>query len=113
MLIVVALLAVARLAALAMGSGVVIGCLSIGLAVLGLLLLAFDAIRARLSADPRRPAPAEHRLTAGDELFGEHDVIRDMIREERAVSPDMLGTDVAHAELIEDLRRHHRPRVRR
>jgi hypothetical protein len=48
---------------------------SVGLCVLGLLLLFVDARLER-----RRPArPEDH--SAGDELFGEHEVERDLARE--------------------------------
>jgi hypothetical protein len=50
---------------------------AVGLCVIGLLLLFVDTRLER-----RRPAQAEGQdHTAGDELFGEHDVERDLTRE--------------------------------
>jgi uncharacterized membrane protein YuzA (DUF378 family) len=49
----------------------------VGLCAIGLLLLLIDARQER-----RRPAQAdEEDHTAGDELFGEHEVERDLARE--------------------------------
>jgi uncharacterized membrane protein YuzA (DUF378 family) len=49
----------------------------VGLCAIGLLLLLIDARQER-----RRPAqPDEEDHTAGDELFGEHEVERDLARE--------------------------------
>jgi uncharacterized membrane protein YuzA (DUF378 family) len=49
----------------------------VGMCAVGLLLLFMDARLER-----RRPAePEEQHHTAGDELFGEHDVERDLERE--------------------------------
>jgi hypothetical protein len=42
--------------------------------------------------------------TAGDVLFGEPEVARDIVREERTVNPDMLGYGVPHEELIMAMR---------
>jgi len=52
------------------------GC--VGLCVIGLLLLVVDARRER-----RQPAPPEgqEHITAGEDLFAEHDVERDLTRD--------------------------------
>jgi hypothetical protein len=49
----------------------------VGLCVVGLLLLFIDSKRAK----SRPAALSEGDHTAGDELFGEHDVERDLTRE--------------------------------
>jgi hypothetical protein len=49
----------------------------VGLCVVGLLLLFIDSKRAK----SRPPSLGEGDHTAGDELFGEHDVERDLTRE--------------------------------
>ena len=57
------------------GSFIAWGC--VGLCAIGLLLLFIDARLER-----RRPAEVDQEdHTAGDELFGEHDVERDLARE--------------------------------
>ena len=57
--------------------GSVIAWASVGVCAIGLVLLIIDARLER-----RRPVDAEEPdLTAGDELFGEHDVERDLTRE--------------------------------
>jgi hypothetical protein len=93
MLIAVAVLTIASIAALiasmSVGSGL-IAWACVGLCVIGLLLLFIDARWSGIKA----AGAAEHEHTAGDELFGEHDVQRDLTREERVVNPDMLGSDV-------------------
>jgi hypothetical protein len=50
----------------------------VGLCALGLLLLFIDSKRAKSRP---APTPGESDHTAGDELFGEHDVERDLTRE--------------------------------
>ena len=58
--------------------GGLIAWVCVGMCAIGLLLLLVDTRRAR-----RRPAEVEilEKHTAGDELFGEHDVERDLKRE--------------------------------
>jgi hypothetical protein len=51
-----------------------------GLCVLGLVLLFIDSKREK----PKPAEPMEHDHTAGDELFGESDVERDLEREDHA-----------------------------
>jgi hypothetical protein len=104
MLIAVAVLAIASVAALiaamVLDSGIIAGACAC-LCLIALLMLIIDARRA-----PRRPEPSqiepnlpeEHHHTAGDELFGEHDVERDLLREERVLNPDMLEQDVPSEE---------------
>jgi len=80
----------------------------IGLAAIGLLMLLVDIVRDHRRLNSRsgiEPAqPTEHPHTAGEELWGEHDVERDMVREERVVSPDMLGSAIPSDEVAEDVR---------
>ena len=60
--------------------GGLIAWVCVALCTLGLLLLALDLRRARRR--PAEPVDLEDRdHTAGDELFGEHDVERDLTRE--------------------------------
>jgi hypothetical protein len=101
MLIAVAVLAIASvatlIAAMTLDSGVIAaGCA--GICVVALLLLIIDARRAPRQPDIEPPLPEEHHHTAGDELFGEHDVQRDLVDEERVLNPDMLGQDVPSEE---------------
>jgi hypothetical protein len=49
----------------------------VGLCLVGLLLLFIDSKRPK--SKPAEPGESDH--TAGDELFGEHDVERDLTRE--------------------------------
>lgn len=93
---------------------------SVGLAVIGLLLLTVGVVkeRGRVDTASAQARPVEHHHTAGDELFGEHDVERDIWREERVISPDMLGRNVPYEEELEDIRhaghgprKHGAPRV--
>ena len=93
MLIAVALLTAisiaALIAAVIVGSGL-IAWACVGLCVIGLLLLFIDARWAGF--ERAKAADLDH--TAGDELFGEHELQRDHAEEERVVNPDMLGPDV-------------------
>jgi threonine/homoserine/homoserine lactone efflux protein len=84
MLIAVAVLTImsiaALIAAITVGSGVIAyAC------VAGLLLLLIDVLRSQ-----QDPDPAERRRTAGDDLYGEKEVSRDLIREDSVTSQDML-----------------------
>jgi hypothetical protein len=101
MLIAVAVLTIASIAALiaamTLDSGVIAGACA-GLCVVALLVLIIDARRAPRSPAPEPVLAEEHHHTAGDELFGEHDVQRDLVREERVLSPDMLEEDVPYEE---------------
>jgi len=111
MLISVAVMAilgiVALAAALILNSGV-IAWACIGLAAIGLILLAIDLLRERRSDAAREPSePGQRHRTAGDGLFGEHDVERDLTREENPIDADMLGFDVPHEEAVEDLHASH------
>jgi hypothetical protein len=88
MLVAVAVLTImsiaALIAAITVGSGVIAwGC--VGMCVAGLLLLLIDVLRAQ-----QGPDPAEHDRTAGDDLFGEKEVSRDLIREDSVTSQDMI-----------------------
>jgi hypothetical protein len=91
----------ALIAAMLLDSGVIAGA-SAGLCAIGLLVLVADARRSPRVPDERsevEPAATEEiHHTAGDELFGEHDVQRDLVREERVLNPDMLGLDVPYEE---------------
>ncbi len=59
----------------------------------------------------RRRKVAAGRHTAEDEMFGEHDVERAVVAEERVVSPDMQGSEVPREEVVGDLERHgHQPK---
>ena len=49
--------------------------------------------------------PVEHPHRAGDYFYGELEVAREFVREERVLSRDMLGYDVPHEESILDI--HH------
>jgi len=110
-LVVVLVLAIASVAALT--AAVIVGYeivawACIGLSAMGLLVLLIDRRREhrRLNTgsgiDPAQPT--EHHHTAGDDLYGEHDVERDRVREERVLSPDMLGSAIPSAEVAEDVR---------
>ncbi|MGV0834356.1 hypothetical protein [Mycolicibacterium thermoresistibile] len=94
---------VALVIAIAFSSSLLIAGICVGLAALGLLLLIGDAMRTR-ARDASGALPVEHPHTAGDELFGEHEVERDIEREEHVISQDMLGDDVPNEELVENLR---------
>jgi hypothetical protein len=110
-LVVVLVLAIASVAALTaaviVGSAI-IAWACIGLSALGLLVLLIDVrrvYRRRETGSGIEPAqPTEHNHTAGDDLFGEHEVERDLVREERVLSPDMLGSAIPYEEVAEDLR---------
>jgi hypothetical protein len=101
MLIAVAVLTIASIAALiaamTLDSGVIAGACA-GLCVVALLVLIIDARRAPRRPEIEPPLPEEHHHTTGDELFGEHDVQRDLVREERVLNPDMIGRDVPSEE---------------
>ncbi|MDT5342599.1 MAG: hypothetical protein QOE52_1783 [Mycobacterium sp.] len=88
MLVAVAVLTImsiaALIAAITLGSGV-IAYACVGMCVAGLLLLLIDVLRSQ-----QDPDPAERRHTAGDDLFGEKEVSRDLIREDSVASQDML-----------------------
>jgi hypothetical protein len=73
----------ALIAAITVGSGV-IAYACVAMCVAGLLLLLIDVLRSQ-----QDPDPAEHRRTAGDDLFGEKEVSRDLIRENSVTSQDM------------------------
>ena len=111
MVVVVALAAIGS--AIALVIAVIIGSdivawMCVGLSAIGLLLLTVDAMRERGRANPAsvtQAPPAEHQHTAGDELFGEHELERDVTREERVINPDMLGRYVPYEEVVEDIRR--------
>lgn len=81
--------------------------LGIGLSAVAVILLAVDTRRGRgsASAATQQGHGPERAHTAGDDVFGEHDVERDMTREERIISPDMRGHQVPASEVDEDLRR--------
>ena len=88
MLVAVAVLSImsiaALIAAITLGSGdIAYAC--VGMCVAGLLLLLIDVLRSQ-----QDPDPAEHHRTAGDDLFGESEVSRDLIRENSVTSQDML-----------------------
>jgi hypothetical protein len=74
----------ALIAAITVGSGV-IAYACVGMCVAGLLLLLIDVLRSQ-----QDPDSAERRRTAGDDLFGEKEVSRDLIREDSVSSQDML-----------------------
>jgi hypothetical protein len=57
--------------------GGIIAWVCVGLCAIGLLLLFVDALLERR----RPPQPEEEDHTAADELFGEHDVERDLARD--------------------------------
>ena len=69
-----------------------------GMCVVALLVLIIDARRAPRRNEIEPPLPEEHHHSAGDELFGEHDVQRDLVREERVLNPDMIGRAVPSEE---------------
>lgn len=74
----------------------------IGLAALGLALLAVDSVRERkLRAE--RYQVLDHYPTCEDQLFGEHDVQRDIEREEHATSRDMVRSSVPREEAIKSI----------
>jgi len=101
MLIAVGVLAIASIAALIaamlLDSGVIAAACA-GLSAIGLVVLIIDARRAPRSPAPEPVLAEEYPHTADDELFGEHDVQRDLIREERVLNPDMLEEDVPYEE---------------
>lgn len=111
MIAVVAALAVVCLGALITAliiSNAAIAWACAGVCAIALVLLLIDAIRERQAGDVssgEQPLEIEHRHTAGDELFGEHEVERELAREETRLDPDMVGYDVPHAEAIENI--HH------
>src|ERR1700737_1495327 len=74
----------ALIAAITVGSGV-IAYACVGMRVAGLLLLLIDVGRS-----PQDPDLADRRRTAGDDLYGEKEVSRDLIRENSVSSQDML-----------------------
>jgi len=88
MLVAVAVLTImsiaALIAAITVGSGV-IAYACVGMCVAGLLLLLIDVLRSQ-----QDPDSAERRRTAGDDLYGEKEVSRDLIREDSVSSQDML-----------------------
>jgi hypothetical protein len=101
MLIAVAVLTIASIAtliaAMTLDSGIIAaGCA--GMCVVALFVLILDARRAPRRNEIERPLSEEHHHTAADELFGEHDVQRDLVREERVLNPDMVGRDVPSEE---------------
>lgn len=83
----------ALIAGVIVGSGLIVWA-CVGLCVIGLLLLVIDARWAGI----KRAKAAAQEHTADDELFGEHEVQRDLAREERVVNPDMLGSAVPNEE---------------
>lgn len=101
MLISVAVIAIAciaaLLAAMTLDSGVIAAACAC-LCAIGLVVLTIDARRAARSPEPEPAPPEEHHHTADDELFGEHDVQRDLVREELVLSEDMLAHDVPYEE---------------
>lgn len=111
MLIVVAAMALVSVATLVMAliihSALIAG-VCVGASALGLVLLSVDLARDRRRVDAgwaatEQTVPLEHPHTAGDELFGEHELQRDLLREEIVIDPDMLGSDVPSEEAIENL----------
>jgi hypothetical protein len=95
---------VALVTALISHSGV-IAWVCVGFCVIGLILLIVDGQRERRrdgtgSSATEQP---EHHHTAGDELFGEHDVARDLVREENVIDPDMYRSDIPFEESMETL----------
>jgi hypothetical protein len=103
--LVTTLVSIADLVAAMMIHSVVVALMSVGLCVLGIVLLMIDTVREHPRLDPgstesEQALPVEHPHTAGDELFGEPEVARHIAREERMVSPDMLGYDVPHEEVF-------------
>lgn len=106
--LVVALVSVADLVAAVMINSFAAALMAVILCVLGLILLIIDSVREQRDLDTR-PAPTEqvlpveHRVTAGDQLFAQPEVARDIAREERVVSRDMLGYVVPREEVLIDI----------
>lgn len=96
---------IADLVAAVMIHSVVVALMSVGLCVLGLVLLMIETVRERHrldngAAETEQDLSVEHPHAVGDGLFGEPEVARDIAREERMVSPDMLRYDVPHEEVV-------------
>jgi hypothetical protein len=108
MLIGVAVISVVSVAALVTAlithSGV-IAWVCVGFCVIGLILLIIDGQRERRRVGMGSSAmgQTEHHHTADDELFGEHDVARDLVREENVIDPDMFRSDIPFEEAMENL----------
>jgi hypothetical protein len=94
----IALVSVATLVTALIIHSAAIAWICVGASALGLVLLGVDVARDR--GQTVRP---EHPHTAGDELFGEHDLQRDLVREEIVIDPDMLRSDVPFEEAVGNL----------
>ncbi len=108
--VIVAIVSIAGLVASVLINSLAVALTCVGLCALGLILLVIGTVRGRRrrvagSAETVQALPVEHPHRAGDYFYGELEVAREFVREERVLSRDMLGYDVPHEESILDI--HH------